>query len=198
MDLAIVEFCNRLGRGFVDPVSLVVCEIWFLVLLWGTLAGCTIYLDRIRGREVVAALAIGLALHFLISEGLLKHALLELAPMRIRPYRAHPDQIVPIGTLFADSSFPSSHNATSAAVAMVFASFYRRTWPLGLAFVLLMAFSRMHNGMHYPTDVLTGVFLGTGYALAARYLVQRFFPRGSKEREVAVDPEPEGSDSAQQ
>jgi membrane-associated phospholipid phosphatase len=30
-----------------------------------------------------------------------------------------------------------------------------------------MAFSRVHNGMHYPSDVLAGSLLGVGYGLLA-------------------------------
>ena len=35
------------------------------------------------------------------------------------------------------------------------------------AFALVMCLSRGHNGMHYPTDVLTGSLLGLGYGFAA-------------------------------
>ena len=36
----------------------------------------------------------------------------------------------------------------------------------GTLIVLLMAFSRMHNGMHYPSDVIAGV----GFGILAGYL----------------------------
>ena len=179
MDAAIVRACNRFGLGLIDPLTELICAVPFLIALWAGLILAAVLRDRPRGRQVFFGVLVAVALHVVITEGVLKHALTLLLPMRVRPYLAHPGEITPIGTLYADSSFPSSHNATSAAVAMVFVSFYRRTWPLGLAFVLLMAFARMHNGMHYPTDVLTGVFLGTLYALAARYLVRRFQKRGA-------------------
>jgi membrane-associated phospholipid phosphatase len=38
-----------------------------------------------------------------------------------------------------------------------------------------MAFSRIHNGMHYLTDVLAGGILGFFYGLAAVYLVNYFY-----------------------
>jgi undecaprenyl-diphosphatase len=191
VDLEIVQFCNQLGRGIIDPASRVVCEIWFLALVWATLAGFAMYFDRVRGREVLGALLVGLALHFVFTEAVLKHALLEVTTIRLRPYVAHPDVIVPIGTLFADSSFPSSHNATTAAVAMVFSSFYRRTWPFALAFVMVIAFARMHNGMHYPTDVATGIALGVGYGLAARYIINRLKERRQR-RAQQRQAEPQG------
>ena len=197
MDFEIVQFCNQLGRGVIDPVSRVVCEIWFLAMVWATLAGCAMYFDRVRGREVCAALLVGLALHFLITEAMLKHALLELTSIRLRPYVAHPGDIVPIGTLFADSSFPSSHNATTAAVAMVFGSFYRRTWPVAVVFVLVIAIARMHNGMHYPTDVLTGIALGASYGLAARYIVDRIKQRRREQEQRSETALPERSEGAE-
>ncbi len=78
-----------------------------------------------------------------------------------------------VGKAFTDSSFPSSHMASTLGVLTVFVYFYRKTWPLALIFVLLMAFARMHNGMHYPTDVLAGTILGLGYGLLAIYIVNK-------------------------
>jgi decaprenylphosphoryl-5-phosphoribose phosphatase len=56
-------------------------------------------------------------------------------------------------------SFPSSHAATSFAAARAFA-------PLAGACAIyppavLMALTRIHLGVHYPSDVLAGAALGT-------------------------------------
>jgi membrane-associated phospholipid phosphatase len=175
VDFQVVRFFNRLGAGSIDPVTLLLCDTRFLVALWSLLALAAYVLDkrvtapgeRPRGVRAVRALVIALSLHFLISEGMLKHGLFAFLSPRLRPYMAHPLEIVPIGTLYKDSSFPSSHNASTAAVVVVFAGFYPRSWPLGALFLLAIAFSRMHNGMHYPTDVLAGASLGLVYGWLA-------------------------------
>ena len=180
MDFEIARFCNELGRGTIDGFTGLICEIWLLIVLWSVLVAAATIVDRRKGRHLFVAVLFALVLHFAISEGVLKHGLLQLVQLRVRPYLAHPAEIVPIGKRFVDSSFPSSHAASTAAVLTVFARFYRWSWPLGLAFVLLMAFSRMHDGMHYPTDVLAGSLLGLGYGLLAVHLERRWFPQGAK------------------
>lgn len=63
-------------------------------------------------------------------------------------------------------SLPSAHSANWFALATVGVFFYRRrAWVLFL-FAVGVAFSRIYNGVHYPTDVLAGAVLGSGYAIA--------------------------------
>ncbi len=59
-------------------------------------------------------------------------------------------------------SFPSSHTMNTLTVALVCACFYRR-WG-GLAFIpaLLVGYSRIYTGSHYPSDVVVSIFLGAG------------------------------------
>jgi len=40
-------------------------------------------------------------------------------------------------------------------------------------FVLLMTFARMHNGMHYPSDILVGSILGIIYGAVSIYFVNK-------------------------
>jgi membrane-associated phospholipid phosphatase len=42
---------------------------------------------------------------------------------------------------------------------------------------LLMAFSRMHNGMHYPSDVLMGSLLGIGYWLLSVWIAKKIMKK---------------------
>jgi undecaprenyl-diphosphatase len=164
MDFTIALFLNRLGRGTLDPFTEIVCEVPLLIALWIVLVGLALRFDPQDGRRVALAVLLAVALHFLISEALLKHLVLAELPMRVRPYLAHPGEIDPVGYHFTDSSFPSSHAASTAANRRFVA-----VPVLSALFVLVICLSRVHNGMHYPTDVLAGSLLGVTYgALALR------------------------------
>jgi membrane-associated phospholipid phosphatase len=57
-------------------------------------------------------------------------------------------------------SFPSGHMRETAALSLLLAGFWPASWPYALAYVLLMGFSRIHFGAHYPSDVLGGTLIG--------------------------------------
>ncbi|GGC52965.1 phosphatase PAP2 family protein [Hoyosella rhizosphaerae] len=66
------------------------------------------------------------------------------------------------------SSFPSGHSAVAAAFATGVAL---ESPALGLAIAPLaatVAYSRVHNGVHWPSDVIVGSALGVGIAFATR------------------------------
>jgi membrane-associated phospholipid phosphatase len=69
----------------------------------------------------------------------------------------------------ASSSFPSGHSAAAFAFATGVASVLPIAGlPLrGLA--ALVAYSRVHTGVHYPGDVVAGALLGTTLAQATTY-----------------------------
>ena len=107
------------------------------------------------------------ALHFAISEGVFKWGGKRLAFGRVRPYKKYPDEIRSIGKKFSDSSFPSSHVAAMVGGFAVLTYSYAFLWPVAIAVVLLMGWSRIRNGMHYPSDILAGIVLGLAYGYLA-------------------------------
>jgi 4-amino-4-deoxy-L-arabinose transferase-like glycosyltransferase/membrane-associated phospholipid phosphatase len=67
-------------------------------------------------------------------------------------------------------SMPSSHAANWFAAVMVAAVYYRRSLWFMLPAALLVSFSRVYNGVHYPSDVLVGAIVGAGFAAAVLWV----------------------------
>jgi undecaprenyl-diphosphatase len=99
--------------------------------------------------------------------------------------RARPD-VVPHLVEVSSASFPSGHSMLSMTTYLTLGAllaevqdkprfkFYILAWALGIA--LLVGWSRMFLGVHWPTDVLGGWCVGSAWALicgTAAYWLQR-------------------------
>ena len=81
------------------------------------------------------------------------------------------------------ASFPSGHAATSAAGALVLAVLVRRAIPALAALAVLIAFSRVYVGVHYPVDVVGGAAIGLAVAGAVALALRgRRTPSGALRR----------------
>jgi membrane-associated phospholipid phosphatase len=73
----------------------------------------------------------------------------------------------------ADFSFPSDHATAVGAVAVGLLLVRPRLGAIAAALALLLAFTRVYVGVHYPGDVLAGLVLGGAVAVAVRLLALR-------------------------
>jgi membrane-associated phospholipid phosphatase len=86
-----------------------------------------------------------------------------------RPYITHPGVLV-LADPTTDYAFPSDHAVMAGAASAGLLLVWRRLGMTALAAALLMAFTRVYIGAHYPWDVAAGLLLGafvtlTGWAL---------------------------------
>ncbi|MFE1577835.1 phosphatase PAP2 family protein [Streptomyces fradiae] len=130
--------------------GLLVFGVLFVVAWW-----------RVRpadGRAVaIAALApVATAFGYVVSETL-KSLVTEERPCRaVLGAAASIAECPPYG----DWSFPSNHAAIAGASAMALALAWRVIAWLTMPLAVVMAFSRVFVGVHYPHDVAAGVVLG--------------------------------------
>lgn len=57
-------------------------------------------------------------------------------------------------------SFPSSHAVNLFAIAVVLSYFFKRSKWIFFSIALLISFSRIYVGVHYPLDIVGGIFFG--------------------------------------
>ena len=72
-------------------------------------------------------------------------------------------------------SFPSSHACNITATMLVWAYFYRKLKYFCYFMVILISFSRIYVGVHYPWDVLGGMILGTVIAVFTIFVLKKIF-----------------------
>ncbi|MDB5252584.1 MAG: hypothetical protein JWP27_1753 [Flaviaesturariibacter sp.] len=80
---------------------------------------------------------------------------------RTRPFITYPD-LEKLST-GGSGSFPSGHTADAFTLATSLTLAFPRWWVAGPAFAwaLTVGYSRMHLGVHYPSDVAASLVLGT-------------------------------------
>lgn len=119
---------------------------------------------------------------------------LEIAPDSLRRLRfMTPDSLaaagivrdwtvhVPIEAVSGRYGTVSAHAAVIVALAVLSASVIRRRWFTALMIVcsVLICYSRIYLGKHYPMDLVWGTLVGIGLGLAA-FWVYRKFARSAK------------------
>jgi undecaprenyl-diphosphatase len=169
-DLPILDWiASHLWCPFLDAVMPVITHWGDGGIFWIVLALTFLSLPKYRK----TGLAMGLALLFGL---ILCNLLLKPLVGRIRPFDYQLLQGKVIDLLIAapkDFSFPSGHTIASFEAATVLLIRHRRFGIPAMVLAILIAFSRLYLYVHYPTDVLASIVLGTSLAFLANYLVNQ-------------------------
>lgn len=85
---------------------------------------------------------------------------------RLRPYWEMTEEVRLLVKKGGKYGFVSAHAANSFAGAVILSYFYNRYRALFFSLAVLLAFSRVYVGVHYPGDVIFGALYGYGIAWA--------------------------------
>lgn len=97
----------------------------------------------------------------LVVNTLICNVILKNLVARVRPYEVVDGLKLIIGRQ-NDWSFPSGHSSAGFSMSTVlFRETPRKIGIPVLIFALLISLSRLYVGVHYPTDVICGIILGT-------------------------------------
>jgi undecaprenyl-diphosphatase len=114
----------------------------------------------LRGRSRDARVVV-----FTVAAQMASNPLLKLLFARVRPdLYQHLDPVT-------DLSFPSGHSAQNACLYLLLALMvHKRIGWLGVPLAILIGFSRVVLGVHWPTDVLAGWMEGAAFALLGAHV----------------------------
>jgi undecaprenyl-diphosphatase len=173
LDLAVYRAVEQSSTPAIDRTLRRISRLANYSQLWIAVAALLFAFGGRSGRRaaVTGLAAIGLN-SFLVNIPLKSIA------RRRRPERAEaPDGNVRHVPMPTSRSFPSGHSASAFAFATAVSAFRPELgWGLRAA-AALVAYSRVHCGVHYPGDVLVGSLIGIGVgestALASRALLRQ-------------------------
>ncbi|HPM75451.1 MAG TPA: phosphatase PAP2 family protein [bacterium] len=167
LDVALFRLINgrwtcRLG----DWLAVALDKPWWLWLPLGALALYLLLKGDRRARLFVATALLAVAASDLFCAQALKPWIARLRPcVALEGVRA----LVGVKRSW---SMPSNHAANMAAFAFVVGVYYRK-WLVSAALIaLVVAWSRVYVGVHYPLDVLVGAAVGCGMACPAVGIVR--------------------------
>ncbi len=174
LEYPIIRTLQNLDGTLLDAFFMSVSNIPFMIVSFGIVVAYMIWKRHRLWKPLLFALLIAIIIDSVINEWFFKTFLVHFGVFRPRPWTIHPD-ILGIGYHFTDSSFPSSHMAFTTLMAIIVTYFERRFLPYGVIIIVLMWLSRIHNGMHYPSDVLVGTLMGIIYGFLGLFLMKRFW-----------------------
>ena len=167
-DLPILDWIQaHLQSGFMDTVMPIITMFGDDGIFWIACAAILLLIpsQRRNGLGMGIALLLGLIVCNLILKPVVG---------RIRPYdfqEQYNNVVVPLLISgLSDFSFPSGHTIASFEAAVALLCGNKKLGIPALILAFLVAFSRLYLYVHYPTDVIFSIFLGTAFAFLGYWL----------------------------
>ncbi|MEU6540570.1 phosphatase PAP2 family protein [Streptomyces sp. NPDC047000] len=166
-DVDLLYDINGLADGaprWFDRAMAFVGEYGLLIALVLLVAGCWWSVRRRGGEDAVTSVAALLWAPLAAALAVVVNVPIRDFVARPRPFVDHEGLDVLVGGK-AGYSFVSDHAALAMALGVGLFVADRRFGLAGIALALFEGFCRVYMGVHYPTDVVGGLALGTAVAL---------------------------------
>jgi undecaprenyl-diphosphatase len=172
LDRNLLIFLNSLGSEKFDDLWLIITNkfthiplyLLLLFLLFRSLKSCH---KKYKLYKVYSIYILSIVSLIFISDQLSN--LFKYSIQRLRP--CHDDQVQNLIRIVKDDcgglySFYSAHASNSFVIATIFILFMNRKKEYYLLFVwaAFVAYSRVYLGVHYPSDIIIGSFIGITFS----------------------------------
>ena len=184
MNTTLFRFINQtIKTPFLDSIMPVFSDKDYVVIPGFVALVLLLYFSNRRIRVCIVALALAVLAADLGSEKVLKNIFAEKRPYatiegvnlnRSGEWTVYKPEWYAFDKR-KSNSFPSSHAANVAAVAVILAFISRRTLWITAPVAALCGISRVYTGNHFPADVLAGYAWGGACAFAAAWLCRRLW-----------------------
>lgn len=170
---------DNIRNGILTPILKIITSMGNAGIFWIVLTLALLCFKKTRTAGLCSAIAM------LISFGL-NNLLLKNLIARQRPYEVIEGLTILVKEEH-DLSFPSGHAATAfASVIAMYRLLPKKASIAFLVLAVLISLSRLYVGVHYPTDVLAGIILGSICGLIGAWAGLKIAERiNSKKQEKA-------------
>jgi undecaprenyl-diphosphatase len=157
LDRALIGRSFRTRGGGLDGALVALTRAANYSRLWLLIAGVLAASGRRRARVAAGRGLTAVAIASAVANGPAK-----LLVRRRRPFSTHQPPLVRVPD---STSFPSGHSASAFAFATAACGELPALAPGLVPLASAVAYSRVHTGVHYPSDVVAGAAIGVACGL---------------------------------
>ena len=178
-DLPILDWIQaNLQSGFMDFIMPIITLFGDAGIFW--IACAVVLLIFPKTRRIGLGMGLALVMGLLVCNVTMKPLMARIRPYdyQIKLLNKTWNDLLLGGKLLVetphDFSFPSGHTIASFEACTVLMLNNKKMGIPALILAILIAFSRMYLYVHYPTDVIASVILGTAFGILGNWIVKKY------------------------